>query len=213
MSRCFKLSIISLLGCIMSLLLVTTTASAETPVPTPAKIYFPAINTVAGNPAGKVTIVEFFDYNCEYCHKMPGLLSKIMQSNPNIRVVYRDYPVLGTESQLAAQAAVAAAMQGKYLAMHDALFSSRSDTVIDLAASAGLDAKKLKSDIASRAVNKELQATAKAANDLRLNGVPVVVIAPTPGKSQKVVNAYVLTAPSYAELQAAVNAASGSVTG
>ncbi len=212
MSRCLKLSIASLLGCVLSLL-ISTNVLADAPVSTSAKIYFPAMNTVAGNPAGTVTIVEFFDYNCEYCHKMPGLLSKIIQSNPNVRVVYRDYPVLGTESQLAAQTAVAAAIQGKYLAMHEALFNSRSDTVMQLAASAGLDAKKLKSDIASRAVNKQLKSTAEAANDLRLNGVPVVVIAATPSKSQKVVKAYVITAPSYADLQQAVNAASGAATG
>lgn len=210
MSRCFKLSFFGLFGCVLSLLLVATNVFADAPVATPARIYFPSIETIVGNPAGKVTIVEFFDYNCEYCHKMPALLSKLMQSNPNIRIVYRDYPVLGQGSQLAAQAAVAAALQGKYVAMHNALFSSRNYDVMQLATSAGLDSKKLQKDITGRAVKKQLQATAKDANELKLSGVPVVVIAATPDKSQKVVKAYVLTAPSFADLQQAVNAVSGS---
>ncbi len=209
MSRSFKLSIASLLGCVLSMLLITN-VFAESSVATPARIYSTPVDTTAGNPTGKVTIVEFFDYNCEYCHKMPSLLSKIMQANPNVRVVYRDYPVLGTESQFAAQAAVAAAMQGKYLPMHNALFSARNDTVMELATSTGLDANKLKKDLTNKVVSQQLQATAKAANELKLSGVPVVVIGATPNKSQKTVNAYVLTAPSYAELQKAVSAVSGS---
>lgn len=182
---------------------------ADGTMPTPAQLYFPAVNTVYGNPNGKITIVEFFDYNCGYCHQVPALFNKLIKSNSEVRIVYRDYPVLGPDSTFAARAAIAAAEQGKYVAFHDALFKTRKPlndaTISQLASTLGVDTDKLYQDLKSRSVDQQLRTTAQAANRLQLNGVPVVVIGNTPTDKNKPVKAIVLTAPSYSELQEAVN--------
>lgn len=202
-------SILQVLSLTLCMFFATTSANADAPVPTPAQIYNPSLNTIAGNPNGKITIVEFFDYNCGYCHKMPGIFNQLISSNSNVRIVYRDYPVLGPESTYAARAALAAAEQGKYLPFHHALFSSRQlsdDNIQRIAQSLGIDSRKLAKEITSHHINRELRLTAQTAAKLGLNGVPVVLIASTPDKNQKTVNAYILTSPSLRELQSAVKA-------
>jgi len=194
---------------LFSFLLVSSTAWADGQVTTPAKLYFPALNTVGGNPNGKVTVVEFFDYNCGYCHQIPALFSQLTQTNPNVRIVYRDYPVLGDESLYAARAALAASKQGKYIALHDALFATHdrlSDRTVGLLASAvGLDAAKFTSDLNSKAVQQQLKANGQAAAQLQLNGVPVVIVAATPTHDHGSVKSYMITAPSFNDLQDAIS--------
>lgn len=202
-------TILKTFGLVLSLVFAGVVC-ADDAIPTPAQLYFPKVNTVVGNPNGKITIVEFFDYNCGYCHEVPALFTKLMKSNPEVRIVYRDYPVLGPNSTFAARAALAAAQQGKYVELHNALFATHRPltdaTIQQLASSLGVDISKFSRDLSSRAVDQQLRSTAQAANRLQLNGVPVVVIGTTPdSKSQKPVKAIVLTAPSYSELKDAVN--------
>ena len=70
--------------------------------------------TTSGSKSPNVTIVEFFDYQCGHCKKMQPVMTELVKKNPNVRVVYREFPIFGKSSTLASQAAVAAALQGKY---------------------------------------------------------------------------------------------------
>ena len=81
---------------------------------------------VAGNPKGNVTLVEFFDYQCIHCKKMAPVISELIKKDSNLRVIYKEFPIFGKGSEVASQVALAAAMQGKYQQMHDALLKLES---------------------------------------------------------------------------------------
>jgi protein-disulfide isomerase len=82
-------------------------------------LYEPAGNAIAGNPKGHITVVEFFDYNCGYCRMIYPHVTQLIKTNPNLRVIYREYPVLSEKSVLPAKAALAAQKQGKYASFYD----------------------------------------------------------------------------------------------
>jgi protein-disulfide isomerase len=138
---------------------------------------------VVGNPNGKVTLVEFFDYQCPHCVDMVPVLSALVKANPDLRIVYKEFPIRGASSQLAAKAALAANMQGKYLVLHDALMKASPNIteakVFELAKSLGLDVVKLKADMSSAAVDQQIKANYKLAQDLQLVGTPAFFIAKT----------------------------------
>jgi len=73
---------------------------------------------VLGNPDGDVTVVEFFDYNCPYCRKAASAVEGLIEADPNVRLVYREWPILSEGSIFAAKAALAAREQGKYNDLH-----------------------------------------------------------------------------------------------
>ncbi len=135
--------------------------------------------TVAGNPKGNVTLVEFFDYQCIHCKKMEPVISGLIKNNPNVRVVYKEFPIFGNSSELASKAALAAAMQGKYQAMHNALFNQEGrlneDLVMKAAKAAGLDLAKLKTDMNSKTVTDILDANRDLAEKLHLMGTPAFI--------------------------------------
>ena len=80
---------------------------------------------VGGNPAGDVTVVEFFDHNCPYCRRVAPTLAEVEEADANLRVLYKEFPILGAGSQFAARAALAAHKQGKYLPFHTALMQAQ----------------------------------------------------------------------------------------
>lgn len=80
--------------------------------------------SVAGNPKGNVTLVEFFDYQCGHCIKMKPIVNNLIKNDPNLRVVYREFPIFGKSSEMASRVALAAALQGKYLSVQEGLFGS-----------------------------------------------------------------------------------------
>ena len=137
-----------------------------------------------GNRDGDVTFVEFFDYNCGYCkHAMVDMLS-LMKSDPKLRVVLKEFPVLGPGSVEAAQVAVAVRMQDptgkKYLDFHQKLLGGRGQAdkarAIAAAKEAGLDMARLDKDMASPEVRATLEENFKLAEDMGLNGTPSYVI-------------------------------------
>ncbi len=139
---------------------------------------------VAGNPKGAVTLVEFFDYQCGHCKKMKSVFAEIVAKNANVRIVYKEFPIFGKNSEVASKAALAAGMQGKYMALHDALLLMDTPldekVVMDAAAAAGLNMPKLKVDMESKAVSDELAATRKLAESLHLMGTPAIIVMATP---------------------------------
>src|SRR3546814_2397253 len=83
---------------------------------------------VTGNPNGDVTLVEFFDYNCPYCRRVAPVVAEAEAADPQLRIVYKEFPILGPGSVFAAKAALAAHRQGLYFAFHEALMRSEEHT-------------------------------------------------------------------------------------
>lgn len=184
-------------------------AATQPVVSTSAALYYPTLNTVGGNPAGKVTIVEFFDYSCGYCHELYPILNSIRRDNHDVRIVYRDYPMLGADSLLAADLALAAQLQGKYLAVHDKLFTLDAPLdkamIQEIVRSHGLEPQKLMNDMYSAPVKQQLRENRRLADSIGVNGIPTVFVAATPNREgQATVQAEELISPSYSELQAAI---------
>ena len=127
-----------------------------------------------GNPDADVTLVEFYDYNCGYCRAALPTIEKLVAQDRNLRVVFRELPVLAPSSRIAARAALAAAKQGKFKAFHDALYAAGpvSDATIRTAAQAtGVDLSAVPSD-ADEAIANNL----RIAERLGINGTPSWVV-------------------------------------
>jgi len=135
---------------------------------------------VSGNAKGDVTVVEFFDYNCPYCRRVVPDMIKLEEDDPKLRIVYKEFPILGPNSTFAAKAALAADRQGKYLEFHRALMKSRSTvnekSVLRTAVGLGLNIEQLKKDIAAPEIAAALERNIALAGALRINGTPAFVI-------------------------------------
>jgi protein-disulfide isomerase len=109
----------------------------------------------AGNPQGDVTIVEYFDYNCPYCRKLEPELRQVVQDDGKVKLVYKDWPVLGPVSIAAARMALATKYQDKYLVAHEALMSTASrlsePRIRELLANAGIDIDRAAKDLETNA--------------------------------------------------------------
>jgi len=150
-----------------------------------AKEIFSSPNQVTiGNPQGNVTFVEFFDYNCGYCKRAMGDMVTLMKEDPKLKVVLKEFPVLGPGSVEAAQVAVAVRMQDptgkKYFQFHEKMLNSRGQankaSAMAVAKSIGLDMVKLEKDMAGPEVKETLQESFKLAEALGMNGTPSYVI-------------------------------------
>lgn len=134
---------------------------------------------VIGNPDGDVTIVEFFDYNCGYCRRVFPNVTALIEADENIRVVMREWPILGEESVFAARASLAAREQGKYEEFHNALMGNRGriteSSVMSIAERVGLDTDQLRADMNSEAVNAHLETSQRLTQALGFNGTPAFV--------------------------------------
>lgn len=132
----------------------------------------------AGNPNGDVTVVAFMDYACGYCRaSLPGI-DELLAKDPDVRIVYREYAVLGPESVVAARWALAAAEQGKFRAFHDALYAAgpSDQGIAQAAARAGLDKAAAEKASRSAAVEQELVANRALGGKLAMTGTPSWVI-------------------------------------
>jgi protein-disulfide isomerase len=137
----------------------------------------------AGNPQGDVTLVEFFDYRCPYCKQVVPALTQLIKDDGKLRFVYKELPILGPDSLTASRAAIAARRQNKYIALHDALMKTRGSldeaTVMKIAAEAGLDIARLKTDMVSREVDDTIERNRRLAQALAITGTPAFVIGDT----------------------------------
>lgn len=131
----------------------------------------------AGNPKGDLTIVEYFDYNCGYCRAMLPTIAKLLASDPKLRIVYREWPILSPESADAAKLSLLAAQQNRFAAFHNALYNAGPVTPASMAAAAkaaGVDTSKLSANGAS--ADAELDRNMKIARELGASGTPTWVI-------------------------------------
>jgi protein-disulfide isomerase len=135
---------------------------------------------VLGNPDGDVTVVEFFDYNCPYCRRAMEPVQGLLDADRNVRLVYREWPILGEGAVFAAKAALAARKQGKYEAFHWALMAmngkAQEASVLRVATEVGLDVEQLRADMASAEIDEHIQTSMELAQALGFNGTPSFVI-------------------------------------
>ncbi len=134
---------------------------------------------VAGNPQGKVTVVEFFDYRCPYCKAaLPGI-NELIAANKDVRFVFKEYPILSETSAAASRAAMGAKAQGKYFQVHESLLNEKNldEAAIDrILVSHGVDVAKAKQDGTSAATERYLADTKQLASKTGVSGTPAFLI-------------------------------------
>lgn len=135
---------------------------------------------VAGNPKGNVTMVEFFDYNCPWCKKSFPDVMELIDVDKNLKVVFKEFPILGPESEYAAKAAIAAGKQGKYLELHKAMYQHEgrvtTEAVDEIAAGIGLNMGQLKKDMDDPQTAAIIARNRELAQALAINGTPAFII-------------------------------------
>jgi protein-disulfide isomerase len=138
---------------------------------------------VVGNPKGKITLVEFFDYNCGYCKRALSDLVNLMKAEPELRVVLKDFPVLGPNSLEAAQVASAARKQitgDKFFEFHQKLLMTHGpvgrEQALAVAKELGLDMDKLQKDSKDPSIRAGIEDVMKMADSLALTGTPSYVV-------------------------------------
>jgi len=135
---------------------------------------------VLGNPEGDVTVVEFFDYNCPYCKRAMSEVQGLLDADSNVRLVYREWPILSEDSVFAAKAALAARQQGKYEEFHWALMGmegrAEEASVMRLAEEIGLDIEQLRTDMDASEVQEHIDESMRLSQALGFNGIPSFVI-------------------------------------
>lgn len=136
-----------------------------------------------GPPRARVTVVEFTDYRCPYCRSMRGVILDLLRQERDVRVVVKPMPILGPASVTAARAALAAHLQGKFAPFHDALLALRGEideaAMLQVAAEVGLDAARLRRDMAGPEVTRRISAALNLAQALGLQGTPAYVVGET----------------------------------
>jgi protein-disulfide isomerase len=135
---------------------------------------------VGGNPDGDVTLVEFFDYNCPYCRRVAPTVAEIMATDSDLRVVYKEFPILGPGSTFAARAALGAQKQGKYAPFHEALMAAGESLgeaqVLEIARAVGLDTEQLRAEMQDPAIEEAIARNLQLAHALGITGTPSFVI-------------------------------------
>jgi len=144
-----------------------------------AEIFRSSYDYVLGNPNGKISIAEYFDYNCGWCKRALGEVQKLVDADKDVRIVMKELPIFGADSEFAAKAAMASKAQGKYWEFHTALMQERrvtKDNTFDIAKKVGLDVEKLKVDMAKPEIDAAMKATAATAQALGIEGTPGFII-------------------------------------
>ena len=139
----------------------------------------PFPGAVGGNPNGSITVVEFTDYNCGFCRSSVADLNRLVSSEKDVRIVYRELPILSPTSRDAARWALAAAKQGKHKAFHDAMFAAgpaNEQTITAAARRAGLNMDQAAKDAASPEVNAEIERNLAMMQQIGFNGTPTFII-------------------------------------
>lgn len=140
---------------------------------------------VLGNPNGDVTLVEFFDYRCPFCRQVEPWVQILLKQDPGVRLVQKEFPILGPASVYAARIALAAWKQGKHTVFHNALMakegnmdenSIHEDLVFQVAKSVGLDIDRMKQDMNSSDVDSEIRDNIRIAKSLGLTGTPAFIV-------------------------------------
>lgn len=141
------------------------------------EVYEPFPGVVLGNPQGKKVLVEFTDYNCPYCEASLKDVNRLVAEDPDLKVVIREWPIF-EGSDIASRMALAAGLQGKYRAFHDAMFATGD--VAAAAKAAGLDMARAQRDAMSEPVSNEIAKNLEYARALGFSGTPAWLAGKTP---------------------------------
>ncbi len=144
-----------------------------------SEVYSDKDSPVAGNPKGDVTIVTFFDYNCGYCKKSLPALQTLIAKDSAVKIIYKEFPILGPDSFLAAQAALAANRQGKYDQFHQALLGLdqvNEESIRSIAEQLAINYETLVKDMTDPQVQEELSRNRQLATALDIDGTPAYII-------------------------------------
>lgn len=135
---------------------------------------------VGANPNGDATLVEFFDYNCPYCRRATPMLDSLEREDKGLRLVFKEYPILGPGSVFAARAALASQKQGKYLVFHKAMMAYHGriteTSSLEVAAAVGIDVERLKKDMQDPVIDEAIRRNLELAQMLRIAGTPSFVV-------------------------------------
>ena len=134
---------------------------------------------VLGNPQGDVTLVEFFDFRCGFCKRAHTTLDQLLAEDKNVRLVLKQFPILGPDSMAATKAALAAARQGKYKEFHHQVFALdqvNANAMNDIARGLGLDMERFEKDQVDPSLVKSVVDTAALAEALGIQGTPNFVL-------------------------------------
>ncbi len=135
---------------------------------------------VSGNPKGEITLIEFYDYRCGFCKKAAAAVTELQKEDHRVRVVYKDFPILGEPSVLAAKAALASRAQGKHQAFHEALLASHAGMtkkdILKIAVSVGLDTRRLEADMANPKWQAVIDKNRTLAHELGISGTPGFIV-------------------------------------
>ena len=141
------------------------------------------LSAVSGDPDGDVTLVEFFDYQCGYCKRSLEPVMELLESDPALRIVWKELPVLGPVSRFAARASMAAQKQGRFLEFHVAVMGApgklSEDRLMAIAEGIELDVERLRRDMTDPALEAYLDETYRLASEIGITGTPTFVIGDT----------------------------------
>ena len=145
-----------------------------------AELFRDPDSPIGGNPNGNVVIVDFNDYQCPYCKRAHQAVKSVLAADGNVKIVYKDLPILGEASRIAALAALASTKQGKHQALHDALMENNGkldrDRIFEIAASVGLDRAQLEKDMQDPKLKQIIDRNLALASALGVRGTPAFVI-------------------------------------
>ncbi len=140
------------------------------------------MSPVSGNAQGDVTVVEFFDYRCGFCKRALPALTALLEQDPNVRVVGKEFPILGSVSDFVAHADMAADRQGRYFLFHLASMQERElieGKVLEIAGKTGLDTARLQQEMEDPAIRAYLDETRALAQEIGISGTPAFVVGGT----------------------------------
>lgn len=145
-----------------------------------AAVETPFAGAWAGNKDGDVVLVEFFDYACPYCRQSSGDVAQLLRDDPKLKVVFRDFPVLGPDSEQAALASLSAAQQGRYERFYERMFGTPGrpsrEKLVSTIRSAGLNESRTAADLSSRALKAEIDKNLSLGRALGLTGTPSYIV-------------------------------------
>lgn len=160
---------------------------------------------VLGNPEGTTILVEFLDYQCGHCKQTVNTVEKLISQNKDLKVIVKELPILGEESNYAAKVALAANEQGKFAEVHKALLQNTGkltkQTIENIAKAQGVDWSAIETSLASDAIEQQIDKVFTIAQQLNIMGTPAFIVSDSTGK----VNRYFGGAASQEALQKTIN--------
>ena len=145
-----------------------------------AELFRDSDSPIGGNPNGDVVIVDFNDYQCPYCKRTHQAMKSVVAADGKVKTIYKDLPILGEASKVAAIAALASVKQGKHTAFHNALmeFSGKldRDKILEIAGSVGIDRAQLEKDMEDPKLKRTIERNLELASALGIRGTPAFVI-------------------------------------